>query len=228
VEEEEPQPEAPPARHKPMSVYRMRRVRLGAVLALAIAGGLVAWAVADNRRADDVTKSPLTTYVSSVVAKPIAPIGLSANGLRTLIKSVNQPIYWAGPKSGYLYELTRTNAGKIFIRYLPPDAKVGSKQATYLIVATYPFRNAFQALKNLPDAKQVTIPGGGVAVVDANHPESVHIAYPGINYQLEVYDPSPAQSLRVAKSGDVRPVVAQTRTAVPPPAPASTGSQTTG
>ena len=124
-----------------------------------------------------------------MTAKPIAPVGLSVKGLRTLTASIPQPIYWAGPKPGYLYELTRTSTGKIFVRYLPPGTQVGSKKATYLIVATYPFRNALKALTDLRTQHQLKIPGGGIAIVDASHPQSVHLAFPGSNNQVEVYDP---------------------------------------
>jgi hypothetical protein len=133
-------------------------------------------------------------------------VGLSASGLETLTRSVPQPIYWAGPKASTVYELTRTAAGKVFIRYLPPNVKVGVKRPSYLIVATYPFRSALQALQNLKTGRKLSIPGGGIAVVDRNHPTSVHLAFPGADYQVEVYDPSAAKALRVARSGSVRPV----------------------
>jgi hypothetical protein len=205
MEEHEPKPEAPRAPAEPKWNLHRPRVRLGAVAALAVGAGLVAWAVVGSRgTGSSPTSNPTTT--AAVSAKPIAPIGLSAKGLRTLTATVNQPVYWVGPKPGYLYELTRTSTGKIFIRYLPPGAQVGSKQAIYLIVATYPFRNALQALKDLTNRRQLAIPGGGIAIVDQSHPESVHLAYPGVDNQIEVYDPSPARSLRLARSGDVRPV----------------------
>ena len=125
-------------------------VRIGAVVAVAIAGGLGAWAIVGNEDSGPSSSSDTTsatTARSTTVAKPIAPVGLSAKGLRTLSATVGQPIYWAGPKPGYLYELTRTSNGSVFIRYLPPGAKVGSKQAIYLIIATYPYRGALQALR---------------------------------------------------------------------------------
>jgi hypothetical protein len=184
------------------------RVRLGAVLAVAIAAGIGAWAVVGSRDSDSSPEPSASTTATTTptAVRPIAPVGLSAKGLRTLTASIPEPIYWAGPKPGYLYELTRTSAGKIFIRYLPSGTKVGTKRATYLIVATYPFRDALKALTDLSGKKQVKIPGGGVAIVDDSHPESVHLAFPGVDNQIEVYDPSPARSLAVAKSGAVRPV----------------------
>ena len=196
----------------PIKTYqgtRKGRVRLGAVFAVAVAGGLGAWAVVGSR--DDPVSpgepsAATTPATTAATVRPIAPVGLSAKGLRTLTASIPEPIYWAGPKPGYLYELTRTAAGKIFIRYLPSGTPVGTKKATYLIVATYPFRGALKALTDLPAKSQVKIPGGGVAIVDESHPESVHLAFPGVDNQVEVYDPSPARSLAVAKSGTVRPV----------------------
>jgi hypothetical protein len=202
--QQEPQPEASDAQSPP----RRSRFRVGAVLALAAAAGVGAWAVISHRdsssSSDSTSAAPSAT--ATVTAKPIAPVGLSAKGLRTLTASIPQPIYWAGPKPGYLYELTRTSTGKIFVRYLPPGTQVGSKKATYLIVATYPFRGALKALTDLTTQHQLKIPGGGVAIVDASHPQSVHLAFPGSNNQIEVYDPSPKRSLAIVKSGSVRPV----------------------
>ena len=76
--------------------------------------------------AGPTTASP--PAATTQAARPIAPVGLSAKGLRTLTASIPQPIYWAGPKPGYLYELTRTSTGKIFIRYLPPGTPVGIEE----------------------------------------------------------------------------------------------------
>src|SRR5262249_40129589 len=63
---------------------------------------------------------------SSPSVAPIAPVALSASGLATLAQNVPQPIYWAGPKSGQFYELTRTKVGNVYIRYLPPGVKAGA------------------------------------------------------------------------------------------------------
>jgi hypothetical protein len=203
--EQEPHPQPPDA---PRTYSRGSRIRVGAVVAIAVGAGLGAWAfVAHN---DDSSPSPdpaaAAPATTTVTAKPIQPIGLSAKGLRTLTASIDQPIYWVGPKPGYVYELTRTTTGKVFIRYLPPGTRVGSKQGAELIVATYPFRNALKALKALGGSKKVTIPRGGIAIVDRSHPQSVHLAFPGTDNQVEVYDPSPARSLAIARSGAVQPV----------------------
>jgi hypothetical protein len=188
---------------------RRPRFRVGAAVALAAGAGLAAWAIVGHgggaESSSTSSNSPPASATTAATAKPIGPVALSAKGLRTLTSSVDQPVYWAGRKPGYLYELTRTSTGTVFVRYLPPGVKAGAKQQKYLIIATYPFVNPVNALKNL-SGTHLAIPGGGVAMVDRAHPQSVHLAYPGVDDQVEVYDPSPARSLRIARSGDVRPV----------------------
>ncbi len=199
----EPAPEVPEPPRR--GAFRRPRVRVGAVVALAVAAGVIAWVIVGTGDSSNTT-STSAAPVPTVSASPIGPVGLSATGLATLTQTIPQPIYWAGRRAGALYELTRTSTGKVFIRYLPPNVKVGVKRSSYLIVATYPFRGALQAIKNLTNDRQVPIPGGGLAIVDPAHPTSVHLAYPGVDYQVEVYDPSPAVALRVATSGSVAPV----------------------
>jgi hypothetical protein len=202
MDEQEQKPDGP------RTGRRRPRLRVGAAVALAAGAGLAAWAIVGHDGAGSSSTSsvsPPAPATTAATAKPIGPVALSAKGLRTLTSSVHQPVYWAGPQAGYLYELTRTSTGRVFIRYLPPGVKAGAKQQKYLIIATYPFVNPVKALKNL-SGTHLVIPGGGVAMVDRVHPQSVHLAYPGVDDQVEIYDPSPARSLRIARSGEVRPV----------------------
>ena len=191
--------ESAPAPRKRGGLFGRTRVRLSAVIVLAIAAGVVAWVLVGRG-----STSPSTT--AGPVAKAIQPVALSASGLRTFAQAVDQPIYWTGPKAGYMYELTRTTAGRVYVRYLPAGVKAGVTGSDYLIVATYPYPGALSALKAVSHGAQITIPGGGVAVIDKKYSKSVHLAFPGVAYQVEVYDPSPAVARTVAISGDVRPV----------------------
>jgi len=173
------------------------RIALTAAIALAVLGASIGLVVVLSHSSSSTTVGPTTP--------PVAPVALSAGGLATLARAVGQPMYWAGPQKGYLYELTRTANRNIYIRYLPPGVDVGAKGAKYLIVATYPFPGAFEALKKVAAGQGVQIPGGGLAVVDKSYPKSVHMAFPNVDYQVEVFDPSPARALEVATSGRVRP-----------------------
>ena len=175
---------------------------IGGALVLVAIAAVAVWLIFDDGSS---SPKPSTQTVS-----PIAPVALSASGLHTLTATLNkvhgQPIYWAGTKSGDLYELRRTSNGNVYVRYLPRNVKAGSPAASYLTVATYPFTGAYAALQKVAGSNGVAIPGGGIAVVDKKDPKSVHVAYPNVNYQVEVYDPSPATALSVASSGNVRPV----------------------
>ena len=52
----------------------------------------------------------------------------------------------------------------------------------------------------------IPIPGGGVGVVSADRPNSAYVAYPGVEYQMEVYHPDPAEVRRLVRGGAVKPV----------------------
>jgi hypothetical protein len=54
------------------------------------------------------------------------------------------------------------------------------------------------------DAEELA--NGGLALVDADRPSSVYLAYEGQPYQVEVYDPSPDRALELVTSGAVQPV----------------------
>jgi hypothetical protein len=134
------------------------------------------------------------------------PTAATMAGLEHLERAIGQPIYWAGPKKGYTYEVTRRSDGAIFVRYLPAGVRVGDPRGDFLIIVTYPYPNALAALQGVANGKGIAIPGGGLALVHAGYEKSVNLAYPGVDYQVEVYDPSPRAARGVAVSGQVRPV----------------------
>jgi len=127
--------------------------------------------------------------------------------LESLAHRLGHPVYWAGPKPGYTYELSTTSNGRVFIRYLQAGVKAGDSRASYLTVATYPFPGAFAAVaKSAGGADAIKLARGGIAVVDPTYANSIHLAYPGSDYQVEVYDPSPGAGRRLVVSGAIAPV----------------------
>jgi hypothetical protein len=173
-----------------------RRVWFAGVIAVAIVAAVLSWAIA-RRESLSTAKGPVVSTVE--------PVALNASGLATLAGTAGRPIYWAGQRTGYLYELRRTDNGNVYVRYLPPGVAAGAAGAKYLIVATYPFSDAFAALEKVAGGRGVQVPGGGLALVDETYPKSVHVAFPNVDYQVEVFDPSPKRALEVATSGQVRP-----------------------
>ena len=142
----------------------------------------------------------------------LPPVGTAAavseSQLKRLATQSNQPIYWAGPKPG-AYELTRTNDGRVYIRYLPSTDKVGDRTPSYLTIGTYPTKQAFSAVKRAA-ARQggvsVKIEHGGLLVFNANSSKSVYFSYPKSGYQVEVYDPSPQQARTLVLRGKITPI----------------------
>ena len=73
-------------------------------------------------------------------------------------------------------------------------------------MATYPLHSAFEALKEKAGDKAVAGPDGSIIYVNPNDPTSVLLAFPNVDYEIEIFDPSPEAALSTAKSGDIRPV----------------------
>jgi hypothetical protein len=179
------------------AVFGRPRFRLGAVVAVAVAAGLVAWLVLR----DDGGSSSTPAEASG--AKAMTPAALE-----NLARSVGHPIFWLGPKPNATYEVTRTANGNVYVRYLPEGVAVGSAQP-YLTIVTYPFTGSYTAIKKLASVKGAVtarLVRGGVALLDRTHPKSVHVAYPNLNYQIEVYDPSPARAMALVSSGHLRSI----------------------
>jgi hypothetical protein len=136
------------------------------------------------------------------------PAAVSEAQLKEVAAKTDHKVYWAGAESG-AYELTRTTDGRIYVRYLPAAARVGDPSAKYLTVGTYPAKNAFRSIERAahrPGAVSVKLADNGLLVFNASAPKSVYFGYPGANYQVEVYDPSPAQARTLVLNGTVKPI----------------------
>jgi hypothetical protein len=187
--------------HRPIPPWaRRQEVRVGAAIAIAVAIGLVVWLVAIRGG---------SSSSSSKAPASIAPSAASPDRLRELAKQIGHPIYWIGPAANTTYELTKTPSGRVYVRYLTNGVAVGSKSPAYTFVGTYPFPDAYTALKAL--AKQRTdesfpAPAGGLAVYAKTTPTNIYVAYPGSNVQIEVYDPSPSHARSLVREGRVAPV----------------------
>ena len=180
---------------------RRPNVRVGAIIAVAIAVAFVAWLLV---RGGDSNTTPSTT-----TGQAVGPVATSEDELRSLSDELGHPLYWAGPIPDRTYELTRTSDNRVFIRYLPKGVPVGIRQAAYTIVGTYPVENAYKVLQGLakkPDESSFSAPSGGFAVYSTTQANNVYLAYPGSNLQIEVYDPSPQKARGLITSGQVAAV----------------------
>jgi hypothetical protein len=182
----------------PAAVARGGGRKLVAALALvAVAVAILVWLLV---RDDGTERSPGRA----------AATGVSLEKLNAIAATVPHPVYWAGAQRGSTYELTRTGDGRIYIRYLPPGTKPGSARGDFLTVGTYPQPDAFETLKATASAQHAeTIPlsGGGLAFQDTNRPTSVYAAYPGSDYQVEVFAPPGDRALELVRTGKLAALV---------------------
>ena len=179
-----------------ISALRVPHVRLGALVAVGLAAFLVGWLA--THRGGETTPSPGSGATAA-----------SESELKAFADTVSHPVYWAGPKDGYTYELTQTANGFVYVRYLPEGTKVGDPRSTFLTVGTYPRAGAFAELKRAAKADgavSLKLERGGLAVFSEARPTSVYFGYPDARYQVEVYHPSADEARRLALSGQVVPV----------------------
>jgi hypothetical protein len=166
-------------------------------LAVVATAATVAWLMLPNA-------SPSTPPPTS-----LAPRLVSQTELAALADALDRPIYWAGPRDKFAYELTLTAGGRIYVRYLPRGAATGDPRANFLTVGTYPGANSYANLKNVstgPAVHSNLLHGGGLLVAPKRVPKSVYLAYPGADYQVEVYDAYNGAARRLALDGLIRPI----------------------
>ena len=178
---------------------RLREPRNAAIVGLLIAAVVVIFFLVLKNN-DDGSSEPAATNGAE---------GVSVSQLRNVASSVDHPVYWAGERPGKRYELTVTDQGNIFVRYLDPDTPVGSRSVASLTIGTYPVADAYAATKSVadqPGSKTGETPDGGFVVTNSDNPNSVYIAYPGSDHQIEVYDPDPKTAFSLAESGAVVPI----------------------
>lgn len=193
TQSETPVPPSP----SPGPAQGVRRLRTGAVIAIVLALAFAAWVIFGG---DDDKGSGAASPASSAA---------SVAQLRGIPAETGHPLYWAGRRSEFTYELTRTADGNVYVRYLPPGIPVGAREPNYLTIGTYPRPRALRALRGLArrDASvSFRLTGGGLAVYRRSRPSSVYLAFPGEDVQIEVFDPSAERARRLARSGQVRPI----------------------
>jgi hypothetical protein len=146
---------------------------------------------------------------SSLPAINGGPALVSQNQLERLAAASDTPVYWAGPKPGYSYELTRTSSGHVYVRYLPAGVKAGDARANFLVVGTYTQPGSFANLQRAakaPGALSLRIENDGLVVFSSSKPTSVYLGYPGASYQVEVYSPSADSARSLVLADKIRPI----------------------
>jgi hypothetical protein len=166
-------------------------------VAVVAAAAIVAWLVLVHRGS------------ATQATVPAGPVLVTAGQLASAAHTLGHPVYWAGPRANWSYELTVTKSGRVYVRYLPRGAKAGDSRSSFLTVGTYPGANAYANLKKVstgPAVHSNLLPAGGLMVAPKSLPKSVYVAYPRRDYQVEVYDASAGAARRLTLNGLIKPV----------------------
>lgn len=167
-------------------------------VAVAVAAAVVAWLLVHG---ESDTRVP---------ASPSGPALVSQTQLEKLASSSPEPVYWAGPRKGFSYELTRTADGRTYVRYLPHGVAAGDRRDEFLVVGTYERPHAFTDLRHAgtrTGARSVKLDRGGVLVFfTERRPHSVYFGYPGASNQVEVFAPSGATARALVLHGEITPI----------------------
>ncbi len=193
-------PSEPPGATKISDLLRDARTRTSLVIALAVLAGLIVWIVAESGGGG--SKRTTTTGRGSSSSERVAE---SEAGLQRIVARYGQQVYWLGPIPGTKYEVTRSSAG-VFVRYLPKSADPSTAPAS-LTIATYPLKDAYKLITRAKAGAQVvSVPGGGLGVINNVRKTSVYIAFPHVDYQIELFNPNPLAARLLATSGKLRAV----------------------
>jgi hypothetical protein len=170
------------------------------LVSLAAAVAIVAWLAT---RGDDHGGDREGVQAGPSVAI-VSPAGLAAAGAK-----LGQPVYWAGSLPGTELELEELTEGGVRVVYLPAGDEAGGNSSTTLSIGSYPLADPAAALREFaaqPGAIIRHSKDGTEVVSSREQPTSVYFVGPDKAVQVEVYDPSPRRAMRVALSGQVRPV----------------------
>jgi hypothetical protein len=173
-------------------------------IGLAVLGVLILFLLLSGGDDDSGSGETETTEA----AAPAAVQVVSESELLGAMEGAGYPVYWAGPRLGVAYEVSRPEEGRTFVRYLPKGEEAESDKP-FLTVASYQQPDALASIRELGQkqgAVLVRIAGGGSAYTKTPQATSAYLAFPGVETQVEVYDPEPGKALDLIRSGAIVPV----------------------
>lgn len=192
-------------------VHHTRRRYFTVLTSVAVVSALlsfaITWAIASSRPVRVTFSLPPTQTPTAASTTPTVnsnstgQTALTAAQLRTEVKNVGGSIFWAGAMSGALYTFNHISAGRDYIRYLPNGQGLADKTQNYRVIATYKETTAYAtilAASKLGTGVSLKNPDGSLIYYAKATPTHVYMAYKNIPYQIEIFDPVPGASLKLA------------------------------
>lgn len=168
------------------------------VLTALISSGLTYVITSNSNSSQSPTVS--TSNFTEVIAGKVA---LTEAELINAVKQLGADVYWAGPVKGAKYTLAVPADGQAYVRYLPDGQGIEDTKPNYVVIATYTTTDAFtatQAAGNTSNGVSFISPAGAAVYYSKDTPTNVYVAYPNLNYQIEVFNPIAATALEIAST----------------------------
>ena len=158
-----------------------------------------------NSSSSTSTPAASTSTFTEVIAGKVA---LTEPELIAAVKQLGIDVYWAGPVKDAKYTLAVPADGQAYVRYLPNGQGIEDTKPNYVVIATYTTTDAFtatQAAGNTTNGVTFINAQGAAVYYNKDTPTNVYVAYPNLNFQIEVFDPIAATALEIAsKAGALR------------------------
>lgn len=145
--------------------------------------------------------SPTLSDRTTLAAQTSGGVCLTESELKSIVKENDIQAYWTGPLKGATYTLNSSTAGQVFIRYVPEGEKCDDVRPNFRVIATYQETDAFSTTESAgttADGVSLLNADGSIVYFNKNVPTNIYLAYPGIDYQIEIYDPDPKEAVSIA------------------------------
>lgn len=149
--------------------------------------------------------SPQLSDRTTLAAQTSGGVCLSEDELRALISSNKIVAYWTGPIKDATYSINTTTPGQVFVRYIPKGMECGDTEPKFRVIATYNEANAYESTQqagNQAEGVSLANTDGSIVYFSKNAPNNVYLAYPGIDYQIEIYDPDAKTAVTLATTSN--------------------------
>jgi hypothetical protein len=167
-----------------------------------LVGSVLTYSVTSS--SGNAPKASSSTFTEVIAGK----VALTESELIDAVKQLGVDVYWAGPVSGAKYTLAVPAEGQAYVRYLPNGDGLTDTQPNYVVIATYTTTDAFratQAAGNQSNGVTFINAEGAAVYYNKDTPTNVYVAYPNLNYQIEVFNPIAKTALEIAsKQGALR------------------------
>ena len=149
--------------------------------------------------------SPGLAERTTLAAQTSGGVCLSEKELRSIVAENKVVAYWTGPVKDATYSINTSTAGQVFVRYILKGMDCGSTEPKFRVIATYSQTDAYNSTLqagNQAEGVSLSNPDGSVVYFSKNAPNNVYVAYPNLDYQIEIYDPDAKTAVTLATTNN--------------------------